>query len=550
VSLPEQSRRRSRSSSSSGGRSFNPRDPKYRFRLWVVYALPRRTVIHVYWRRVATLLVAGLLLLWLAGTAFVWGTWRFRRGHENVGYHQIALPWLWNEARLSVARDHLDRGEKDWEAGKHVSGLNHLRVGLARVPDDLPRRKLLGTAYLALGRVDLSLNTLEVGVEAALKQDPSYLALLFTLLFEVQDDQRALALARRLMPPTPDDHLPHLYLALQAATALHNGGAYDQADELIAAWGLQRSAEGQLLLAQGDWERGHTEPALLRLERERPQFPANDDLRVRLIRYYRQLGRLADARLVAQERLDRDPGSPGPRLDVIYVAHDSNQLDVVRAETEAYLRDFSGDSMALQLLITFALEVGDVALAERIHALAVEKDYSLEPFALALMQARLVAQDYAGALAAADFQASTEGRAAARDFRSIFSGMRAVAHYALGDRPRGDLQLAAFLGGARLRANEGLFLARQLVLVGADAAAARALDHAATQDIYNQAALTELVLLRARLRDLPELRRHLPRLLGMRKPSRAVLEEALTALDPAADRELAARVVEVLGRLP
>ncbi len=506
--------------------------------------------MHVFWRRVFALLVFALLASWMAGTALVWGTWRYRRGHDNIGYHQVLLPWLWAEAKKNVARGHLDRGERDWHEGRHVQGLSHLRAGLQRVPEDLPRRKLLGTAYLGLGRVDLALQTLEAGAGDAIDQDPSYLALLFGLLFEVQDDQRALALARRLMPPRPDEKLPHLFVALQAATALHHSGAYDQAEELVAGWGLHRAAEGQLLLAQGDWERGHAELAVRRLEQERVHFPASDDLRVRLIRFYRELGRTAEAQAVARERFELSPGSPGPRIDLLYVARDANRLDTLREETEAYLRDFAEDERALQLLSGFALDVGDPALAARILELARARDTAIEPFALALMQARLVAQDYAGALAAADLGADASRKASVTDFRSMFSGLRAVAHYALGDRPRGDLQLAAFLGGTRLRATEGLFLARQLLQVGADAAAARTLDQAAAQDIYNQAALSELVLLRARLRDLPELRRHLPRLLAMRKPARAVLEDALAALDPAQDRELIARVTDVLARLP
>ncbi len=539
-----------KSSSKLPNRSFNPQDPKYRRRLWAIYDSGGRTVIYVFWRRAAVALLAASVALWLLGAAFVWGTWRHRRGYETVDYRHIALPWMWHEARRAVAREHLDRGERDWNEGRHVSGINHLRVGLARVPEDLPRRKLLGTAYIALGRHDLAVATLEYGAREALREDVGYLALLFALLFEIQDDQRALELARRLLPETPDEELPHLFLALQAAIALHHGGAYDQAEEMIAKWGLHRAAEGQLLLAQGDWERGHAELAVLRLEQERHHFPRSDEMLVRLIRYYRQLGRAAKARLIAQERLQHSPGSPGPRLDVLYVTRDVNELPALRAEIEAYLSDFAEDPLALQLLGGFALDTGDAALAGRIHALALERGLAMEPFTLALMQARLVAQDYAGALAAADLAVEGRRQTSAHDFRSMFDGLRAVAHYGMGDRPRGDLQLAAFLGGGRLRANDGLFLARQLMHVGADAAAARALEHAAAQEQYNQAALSELVLMRARLRDLPELRRQLPRLLGMRKPSRTVLEEALAALDPVADRALTARVAEVLERLP
>ncbi len=531
-------------------RVFSPEDPRHRFRLWVRFTDEKKSFLYVYWKRVGLTLLALAIVGWEFGTAAVWANLRYRRDYETARYEMLLFPWKWDEARLGLARHRLALGEKAWSEGKHNAAVVYLRAGLSQVPDDLPRRQLLGTAYIAFGRVDYALDTLEAGAEQASKEDKQeYLRLLFMLLFEVQDDTRALTLAKRLMPEKPDEQLKHLFFALNAATALQNGGAYDQAEQIIADWGLNRSAEGQLLLAQADWDRGHKELAVRRLVAERANFPQRDDILVRLIRYHRDLGDTEAAHKAARERFTLDTDSPGPRLDLLYTLHDTADFPAVRAEADAYLAAFDKDPAALQQLAWFALDVGDVALAARVHDRAIEKGHSPEMFILTSVQARLAAQDYAGALAVAD-QKLVDGEGRIRDFGSYLAGLRSVAYYGLGDPEKGDLQLSAFLNRAQLRAVDGLFLARQLVLVGAEQAAARALGHAVAQDPYNQLALSELVLVSARLRDRDALRRQLPRLLAMRKPSRGVLEEAAAALDVAADQVLLQTVSGVLAKLP
>ena len=531
-------------------RVFTPDDPRHRFKLWVRFTDDQKTFLHVYWKRVVLSLLALMIVGWELGTAAVWANLCYRQGFEAARYETFLFPWEWDQARLELARSRLDKGEAAWKDGKYKSAVANLRAGLAQLPDDLPRRQLLGTAYIAFGRVDYALDTLEAGAEQALRENkPDYLRLLFVLLFEVQDDSRALALAKKLLPQKPDEDLTHLFIALNAATALQNGGAYDQAEQIIADWGLHRSAEGQLLLAQADWERGHRELAVRRLVAERANFPKRDDILVRLIRYHRELGDAAAAREAARARFTLDVNSPGPRLDLLYTLHDNADFAAVRAEADAYLTAFEADATALQQLAWFALDVGDVALATRVHDRAIAKGHSPEMFVLTSVQARLAAQDYAGALAAADMKlADGEGRI--RDFGSFLAGLRSVAYYGLGDPQKGELQLSAFLNRTQLRATDGLFLARQLVLVGAEQAAARALAHAISHDPYNQLALSELVLVSARLRDREALRKQLPRLLAMRKPSRGVLEEAAAALDLAADQALLQSVTGALAKLP
>ena len=531
-------------------RVFTPEDPRHRFRLWVRFTDEKRTFVYVYWKRVLLTLLALSIVGWELGTAAVWANLRYRRDFETARYDTFLFPWQWDQARLELARYRLDKGEAAWKEGKYKAGVAYLRAGLSYLPDDLPRRQLLGTAYIAFGRVDYALDTLEAGADQAFRQENGeYLKLLFTLLFEVQDDARALALAKRLLPAQPEDRLLPLFVALNAATALQNGGAFDQAEQLIVDWGLHRAAEGQLLLAQADWDRGHRELAVLRLVQERANFPQRDDILVRLVRYHRDLGDTQAAQKVARERFTLDVKSPGPRLDLLYTLHDAADFAAVRAEADAFLGAFAKDPVALQQLAWFALDVGDVALATRVHDRAVENGLSPDLFILTLVQARLAAQDYAGALAVADRKLSDDtGRI--RDFGSLLAGLRSVAYFGLGDPEKGELQLATFLNRSQLRATDGLFLARQLVLVGAEQAAARALTHAVTHDPYNQLALSELVLVSARIQERDALRRQLPRLLAMRKPSRGVLEEAAAALDLAADQALLQSIVGALAKLP
>ena len=64
-----------------------------------------------------------------------------------------------------------------------------------------------------------------------------------------------------------DEGFARADIALQEAMVHFDYGRFGEAEEVINAWGLQNSLEGQIVLARCEWERGREDAALQRLER-------------------------------------------------------------------------------------------------------------------------------------------------------------------------------------------------------------------------------------------------------------------------------------------
>lgn len=528
--------------------AFDPRSPAHRRKLWVRIKAPGAPVYyHVFWRRVFFVLAALALAGWLGAAGAVWSYFRTTRGFDGVNYVNIVFPWRWPEHRASLGRHYLARAPIELEKQDYAAAYQLLVAGLARVPEATASRRLLAYVQIRYGRPDLALRTLSDGASLA-GADLDYLRLLFGLLLESQQDERVITLATSLLPATPGTVITHRFTALQAATAHYQRGRYDPAEQLIDDWGLGRSLEGSILLARCDWERGYPDLALQRLENELTRFPKRDELYVALIRCYRDLGRADAARQTALLRRFNDPVSPGPRIDVLHTTFASADPAAAAREVDAFLADFAADPKALMLFAWFAYDTAQPALARRALKLARERGYLPNAFNLALVQTQIAAADYRAALTTAE-DALREENENNPNFTSTLDGLRALALFGLRDTERAELMLDSFLGSARFRAADALFLARQLRLLGAVPSARRVLARATVVDPLNQAALTELVRLDAVARDTPALRENLPKLLALRKPARSVLEECLLRLDQPVDAPLRAAIRAALDRV-
>ena len=527
--------------------SFNPRDPAYRFKLWVRVVTPDTIWVHVFWRRIAGTIVLLAVTGWLAAAAGVWSFVRFQRGYTDVRYLDLAFyPWRRADYRTGLGEHYLRTGREALEKKNYREGYALLQAGLTRLPHDVAGRRLLASTQVRFGRADLALATLADGATLA-HVDLDYLKLLFALLLETHEDDRLIALAKKLLPPQPDTVLAHQFIALQAATAHFERGRYDEAERLVAEWGLGNSLEGSILLAKCDWENGYPDLAMLRLESEIARFPKRDELYLHLVRYHRELGHAAEARRYALLRQFNDPASPGPRIDLLHTYHATDDKAAAQRELAAYLADFSADPQALVLLAWFAVDTIQPELAARLASLAHERSFPLNAFNLARVQSLLGAQKYQAALDLA-VTAMREENEDNNQLASTLNGLRCLALYGLKEFARAELMLNSFLGQSNLRAGDALLLAKQLRLLGATASARAVLDRATVLDPLNQAALGELVRIDAEAGNRVKLAENLPKFLRLRKPSRAVLEETLLRLDQPADAPLRDQIRSALAR--
>ena len=527
--------------------SFNSRDPLYRYQLWVRVVTPDSIWVHIFWRRIAV--VVGLVVVagWLTVTAGVWAFVRFERDYTAVSYLDLAFyPWRHEHYRTGLGEHYLKTGREALENKNYREGYALLQAGLSLVPNDVVGRRLLAYTQVRFGRADLALTTLAAGAELA-SADLDFLKLLFALLLETHEDDRLIALAQRLLPEKPDAVLTHQFVALQAATAHFERGRYDEAERIVADWGLANALEGSILLAKCDWERGYPDLAMLRVESEIARFPKRDELYLHLVRYHRELGHPAEARRYALLRQFNDPASPGPRIDLLHTFHATDDKAAEQRELNTYFADFSADPKALILLAWFAVDTVQPELAARLVSLARDRNFPLNAFNLARVQALLAAQQYQAALdlAVTAMRGETEDNG---NIAATLNGLRCLALYGLKDFSRAELMLNSFLNQANLRAGDALLLAQQLRLLGATASARAVLDRATVLDPLNQAALAGLVRLDAEAGNRAKLAENLPKFLRMRKPSRAVLEECLLRLDQPADAPLRDQIRAALTR--
>lgn len=519
---------------------FDARAREYRRKLWARIEGPDGSVeIVFFWWRIFSVLLLLAVAGWFAAAGAVYAFVRVRHGFAGASYWNLALPSRWPLHRRALGHYYIELGQQALATGNFVDAAQFYGAGVSRDPDDIPARRQLAIIYLRFGQLQSGLTLLGAGLEHA-RDDLEYLKLTFSLLDETQEDARILELVQKYLPAHPDEILPHQFLALQAATAYYHRGNYDAAEQLVAAWRLGRSLEGQLLLARCDWERGYPDLAIVRLTQQRERFPDRDELPLQLIRFYRELGRNEAALNEALVRHLADPASPGPRIDLLYAWQRNNDDARLGRELESYLKDFAGDANALLLLAWFAADTGDLALSHRLHDLAAARGYPLNAFELVLVQTLITHGDYRAALAAAE--AALKGPAGQEPrFASVLSGLRALAYFGAGDPSNGETNLQAFLVREHLRAGDALLLARRLNEIGARTQALHVLTTAVRNDPMNQAALTELVHLETVATNLEAIEEYGPSLLAMRKPSRAVLQESYLVLDDSTPTRAALR---------
>jgi len=507
---------------------FDPQAPLWRGRLWVRLVLPQgRYRIHFFWRRIAIVLLVLSLGGWGAGTATV-RILAWKRGVEGVTYFDLVFPWRWPDYRAALSRHHWTQAQRAHNEGRTREVFPLLQAVLLEDPANLEARRLMAIYSIRAGYFKFAVECLELGLPAA-AADLDYLKLIFGALEEQKDDEHALALCTRFLPAEPTQSLSELYLALQAATAHFHRGRYDQAEAMVARWGMERSVEGQLLLARCDWERGFTEAAIQRLESEEPRFAGRDELARELLRFKRERGDGGEWRRQAHLRMLALPDGPGPRVDWIASLLSTRDADAER-EIERFLKDFSGDAAALVLLAGMATDNADPALAARVRSVASAASLSANAFALAEVQAASNANNPTLTLELAR-DAATGNAEGNPHFKSALAGLRALALYADGEKERGEIELQVFTNHDGTRAADGVWLARELRRRGADMPAQRLLQSAVNLDPLNQAALTELVRVLADLGRYDEVTIYLPQLLAMRKPSHELLRELALKLE-------------------
>ena len=172
---------------------------------------------------------------------------------------------------------------------------------------------------------------------------------------------------------------------------------------------------------------------------------------------------------------------------------------------------------------------GNIDLARRTYEEALENEYEINPFALLLVEAHLVDQDYQGAI---DF--SEELIKERPDWLSrrwaLFSSLRAVASYGMNRPDLGEIYLQEFVDAKNNNSQTYIAVARRFTKIERYEQARIVLTDAYEKAPTNQKVLSELIRAELSVGNTENLNRLLSRLLQMRRPEKDLLVEAYTQL--------------------
>ena len=494
--------------------------------------LDGQTKISVRWGRLIGTFAILAVLGWFALAGALYLHFKYNREFDQASYVKMLtlLPFGLDAHRVEMGNFHIERGLAEMKEGNYRDALRLLRLGVARAPANLQGRLALAEFYeIALKRHDVAANLLLEGIELGGIEDIDYLKQTLRVLLHYQMDEIVQNLADKYLPDEPELTDINRMLAFSAANANYLRGNYDLADNYTINYNLLESLEGVLLSAQISWERGNKIAAITMMENSIKKFPNSEPLLLLLSRCHRELGEIDKARRYAMLRNLSNPLSAATRVELLYIYNQTKDFESEQRESERVLQQFRNDGPALQTLANFAADTGNIDLARRTYEEALENEYEINPFALLLVEAHLVDQDYQGAI---DF--SEELIKERPDWLSrrwaLFSSLRAVASYGMNRPDLGEIYLQEFVDAKNNNSQTYIAVARRFTKIERYEQARIVLTDAYEKAPTNQKVLSELIRAELSVGNTENLNRLLSRLLQMRRPDKDLLVEAYTQL--------------------
>jgi Tfp pilus assembly protein PilF len=438
----------------------------------------------------------------------------------------IGLPFRLDEHRKEMGNFHINKGLAEVKAGNYRDALRLLRLGVTRSPSNLEGRRVLAEFYeLAIKRPDIAADLMLKGLELGGINDLDYLKQTLRVLLRHQMDVQIQDLADKHLPEEPNPTEINRTLAFGAANANYLRGNYDQADDYLIRYNLIETLDGILLSSKISWDRGNQIAAITKMEHSLRRFPNSEPLLMQLSRYHREMGEVDKARRYAILRNVKDPLSPAPRLELLYIYNLSGDHEREQRETQRMLKQFRNEESALQGLANFAADTGNVDLARRAYEEALENEFAVDTFALLLVESHLVNQDYDGAV-----NFSEELLKERPDWLTprwaIFNSLRAVASYAINRPDLGEIYLQHFIDEENTPPQTYLAVARRFLNTDRSQQARKVLSAAHQRTPTNQKILSELIRVELKLGNTEGLNHLITRLLQMRRPQMDLLVEA------------------------
>lgn len=491
-----------------------------------------RVELSVRWGRLLATVLGLALAGWFALAGALYFHFKYNKEFDEVAYTKMLtlLPFGLEAHRKEMGNFHIERGLEQMRAGNFRDALRLLRLGVIRAPDNLEGRMVLAEFYEhALNRPDIASDQLKQGLERGGIESIDYVKQSFRFFLRHQLDEEIQLIADTHLPSEPELNDINRTIAFGAAKANFLRGNYDRAEDYLSNYRLIESLEGIRLSAKISWDRGNRDSAIDQLKQSLRRFPNSEPLLMQLSRYHRELGDIDEARRYAILRNVSDPLSPAPRLELLYIYNVSGDTEREEREAQNLLVQFRDDASALQAIANFAADTGNYQLARRTYQEALENEFSIDAFALLLIESHLVDADYEGVLEFCE-ELLKERPDWLMARWAIFNSLRAVASYAINRPDLGDIYLQDFLKEASNAAETYLAVARRFRDVDRIQQTRRILMVAYENNPSNQKVLSELIRAELDLGNTENLNELITKLLQMRRPQMNLIADAYRKL--------------------
>lgn len=531
----------------------------------------RRVKIIPRWWLIGTTLLALALLTFIGQGVVHYYVFKYKREFEETTFVDMLFyrfnPELRSSFQKKLGNYYVDKAFEELRRTDQRPNFSEVlffaRQGVTRSPDNLDG-VLLIAQFFEPERPERAARILRETLKYALEEEDedkrlSYIRAMSTLHLKHSFDYELIDLVREVLDGREERTKTNRLLAIAAAQASFFRGHYDQAEEFIAGYDLTTTIDGIMLSARISWDRGQQALAIDKLKSFIRKYPEEDRLYMLLTQFYRDAGDLDRARTNAVMRMANNPTSPGPRIEFLYVLNELNEDARMERELESFIEQFSNDEAALARLANLATDTGRFDLALRLYEIALERDYSIETFALLLIETAVVADRFDEAIAFAE-EVENEDPDWLQRSKTVFESLRSVAYFGAGNDELGNHYLNRFLNSSSVRNATLLAVARRFERLGEIGVARDILANAYERDPNNQLVLARLVDIEMTLGNNFAISNLLRQLLTMRRPPLDLIERAYTNLGSdrfifARDREellieLAAVLRENRGGLP
>jgi Tfp pilus assembly protein PilF len=385
---------------------------KWRFGFLGTYVrgsgLAQINVVVISLRGVLAWLGVLAVAAYFTGAAALW-FWLERRPHNFVSYTDLILPARWDEIDGKRGRAMIAEGLDDIQAQRWGEGMQKLRVGIARHPDEIKGRLVLAEIFLAIRARKLAVETYDGGL-AAQYPGRAYIEAMIRVASQAEDFDWWLRTCERalvLVGDEPAQADERRWLVRQKLSALLAAGRADEALQLAESAGeLHSPTIGEFrvmaLLKAGrpadavrlldEWSaraEGRVEAQVLRLQ----------------VRAYREAGDFAGMERALQALRALSPADSRTYVYGIVQNTLAGRADEATEGMEQFFLRFGSRSQDVQMLAAPLAEIAALDPLRRVVAHAERQGFDMAVFRRHLCDAHISQSQWreaAGVLAAMD----------------------------------------------------------------------------------------------------------------------------------------------------